>query len=901
MRAVMSIAASRLPFHSQNVTRVQVRTFIPGVVRTVGGLLFRRLILYPSLLVGGGSLAIDEMKSRVDLPELGNLGKYSGEAAGVTRDMLARIQNAVLKAGEVVLPSVDVASKSMEDSLKDTPEKISKPIIQVSDAIFSVTQCEGQEDKETYVHDESQLTSDLVEELEKLQKELEHLSAENASLRRSLVIQENQAMGGKRRRAVELFGEIMQLRERADSAFKAQDHLPRIVVVGDQSAGKTSVLEVIARARIFPRGAGEMMTRAPVQVTLSEDVQRSAQFHDSERVYDLTSERELSDLRKEIERRMTKSVEPGHAISSQTIGLYVRGPGLRPMVLVDLPGLIQHHTLGMKDGTKEEIREICENHIKNPNAMILCVQDASRDAEGSSIADVVRSADPTGQRTVFVLTKVDMAEKLERPLKQLNQILNGQKFNMKARNYFAVVTGTRKKDDSIENIRLAEKKYFEESKLFRGGTIMPRTLGTDNLTKAISATFWDLVYNSMEKELRDTSMVVKRKEKEWKSRYPNEPWLPRSDLLRKGRQTILENVSSNSLSHSEEIESQLKKLLWDRLGSYIVDVLYTRAADSGDAEDFQINSNSLVETWVMNDLPQAAANLAKNAFLENFYAALDFPDPEGTFTNMKELVKRGCLEKLEWNKESLSMLQHVQELNLRDNYIPSKESWVGAANFMLEKLDQEAAKLTQAYKECRGPSFWSKWIYWQAETNENRLFKAVSNELAPYFPPGKPVRPNLESDDIQAVVHILDKRYGLKVSSDYINEVYRELHKLHFIDLGFKSAQFCKGQYSLFTTTGREQQDISAPNGLGCKDVAFFWRIQKMLSSTSNVLRLEADDYQKRIEDTLRDVVDDALEEGSHDLISGPRVDLAEEIEVVRLMHSRLTEFVKVVNEERKK
>eukprot|EP00039_Didymoeca_costata_P013100 m.194649 g.194649 ORF g.194649 m.194649 type:complete len:123 (+) comp15676_c0_seq10:1603-1971(+) len=95
------------------------------------------------------------------------------------------------------------------------------------------------------------------------------------------------------------------------------------------------------------------------------------------------------------------------------------------------------------------------------------------------------------------------------------------------------------------------------------------------------------LFYKMEKELRDTSMVVKRKEKEWKSRYPNEPWLPRSDLLRKGRQTILENVSSNSLSHSEEIESQLKKLLWDRLGSYIVDVLYTRAADSGDAEDFQ--------------------------------------------------------------------------------------------------------------------------------------------------------------------------------------------------------------------------------------------------------------------------------------------------------------------------
>ncbi|CAG2227720.1 OPA1 [Mytilus edulis] len=701
-----------------------------------------------------------------------------------------------------------------------------------------------------------------------------------------------------RKSLIDMYSDVLDELSGYDSTYNTQDYLPRVVVVGDQSSGKTSTLEMIAGARIFPRGSGEMMTRSPVKVTLSEGPYHIAGFKDMSREFDLTKESDLADLRSEVEMRMKKSVLEGQTVSKECISMTVKGPGIQRMVLVDLPGIISTETSVMAKDTREDIKDMVRTYMENPNAIILCIQDGSLDAERSNVTDIVRETDPQGKRTIFVLTKADMVENnLVKP-ERIKQILAGQLFPMNALAYFAVVTGKGNSNDSIQTIKEYEKQFFQKSKLFKDGVLKPSTTNTQNLSMSVSELFWKMVKETVEQQADAFKAQRFNLETEWKNTFPRLRELDRMELFEKAKGEILDEIINLSQVTAKEWEDAFSKKIWDKNAPYIFENIYLPAAQAQNLGELNTNIDVKLAKWASNVLPKKCVEVGWDTLHDEFQRIVEEDkkrkDHDEIFDQLKVAVVATSKAKHQWESKAEDSLRVMQKNTLDDKTIPDKQHWDMAVKFMEETLREKLQQTESKLKEMTGPSTSEQWFSWQYKTEQHKQRDQAKSELDKILSREPSHKSQLAADELTTVKKNLHSQ-GVEVDQEFIKETWHHVYRQHFVKKSLSQAQECKKGFYYY-------KEGFSDSGLDCSDVVLFWRLHRMLQVTSNALRQQVvNNEARRLERIIKEVLEEYSENKNtlKTLLTGRRVTLAEELKTVRQIQDKLEEFIQALNKEK--
>ncbi|KAF9577717.1 hypothetical protein BGW38_006893, partial [Lunasporangiospora selenospora] len=190
--------------------------------------------------------------------------------------------------------------------------------------------------------------------------------------------------------------------------------IPTMAIIGDQSSGKSSVLEAITKLS-FPRNKG-MCTRFATQVTLRRDhtlqgdvvsarIEGKPDFNERFIIV-----KPPATFQSVIEEAVALLCTDGRPISEEVLEITVSGPTHPPLIIVDLPGFVRITLDNEAPDLPDTIRRINQKYIQNPRTIILAVVNAENDVNTSAALAEANQNDPGGERTIPIVTKIDRIE-----------------------------------------------------------------------------------------------------------------------------------------------------------------------------------------------------------------------------------------------------------------------------------------------------------------------------------------------------------------------------------------------------------------------------------------------------------------------------------------------------------
>lgn len=95
----------------------------------------------------------------------------------------------------------------------------------------------------------------------------------------------------------------------------------------------------------------------------------------------------------------------------KAIILNVHSPSCPNLTLIDLPGLTRIAVGGQSEDIYKVTSQMIRRYMADPSSVILCVIPANQDITNDEVLHAAMAADPTGQRTIGCITKIDLMDR----------------------------------------------------------------------------------------------------------------------------------------------------------------------------------------------------------------------------------------------------------------------------------------------------------------------------------------------------------------------------------------------------------------------------------------------------------------------------------------------------------
>ncbi|XP_058041729.1 interferon-induced GTP-binding protein Mx1 isoform X1 [Ahaetulla prasina] len=240
--------------------------------------------------------------------------------------------------------------------------------------------------------------------------------------------------------------------------------LPAIAVIGDQSSGKSSVLEALSGVAL-PRGSG-IVTRCPLELKMKKN--NNNKEWKGKMVY-LETEVELKDpseVEAAVRRAQNAIAGEGLGISNKLITLEISSPDVPDLTLIDLPGITRVAVGNQPQDIGNQIMKLIQSYITKQETINLVVVPSNVDIATTEALKMAQTVDPEGERTLGILTKPDLID--EGTENETVDVVRNQRVPLK-KGY--MIVKCRGQSDLINKLSLEdaikkEREFFEEHKFF---------------------------------------------------------------------------------------------------------------------------------------------------------------------------------------------------------------------------------------------------------------------------------------------------------------------------------------------------------------------------------------------------------------------------------------------------